>query len=670
MKLQDKPTTIERIGNVSDEAQFRMKTSRKSFQVLSDLYSDKPLAIVRELGCNAADSMVASGKGDQPFHVHLPNTLEPWLIIQDFGTGISHNDIYEIYAVYFSSTKTNTNDQVGCLGLGSKSPFCYTDNFSVTSIVDGEKRIYNAYFNEDATPAIALMSTENTNEKNGVAIQIPVKTEDFGNFSQAVWKAFRFFDVKPTISGGKIEWDDVKPSFKSDDWAFYDKFSDRYNGSAYAIMGGVTYPIDMWKIDDSDNDYRQMLKNGLVMKFEMGELDFTPSREQLSYCEMTIKALNKKIAKVAKELPDKVTENINEKETLLDALRAVIFFTEKFYFLNINRGIGRGKKDFKIAWKGIDITDPTGFLKKLAPGLKHYYKRQWHRQKITVSNSPNYSDKIEWYVEDLGRGAERRIKTYVKDSSKEVMVFTQDDYDKLLKGGFSKDYFKSVASLPTPTTQRKVRANGTIVQKAKEDITIYTLGEYHKEKWDSEVIEPSDTLPKYYIIKPTDSWTPKVKLNGCKSLNNKSDLSKIVRYFGLDVDDVCMVSEREEKKVISRGGCVKLEDWWKQNVQVNLDLSELKTVNESHAYYLSDLVKKKSFKDMSDNNPVKAAILKLHDLKKKHSKSEDIAHYLDGYDKAKEVEFNLNPAQKIVFDYMKQNHYDTDKFVVVANALG
>ena len=112
MKLQDNPTTIERIGNVSNEAQFRMKTSRKSFQILSDLYSDKALAIVRELGCNAADSMIAAGKSDQPFHIHLPNTLEPWLTIQDFGTGISHENIYDIYSVYFSSTKTNTNDQI------------------------------------------------------------------------------------------------------------------------------------------------------------------------------------------------------------------------------------------------------------------------------------------------------------------------------------------------------------------------------------------------------------------------------------------------------------------------------------------------------------------------------------------------------------------------------
>lgn len=237
MKLNTNTNTIERIGNVTEEAQFRMKTSQKAFQILSDLYSDKPLAVVRELGCNAADSMTAAAKANQPFNIHLPNSLEPWLTIQDFGTGISHNDIYDIYTVYFASTKTNSNSQIGCLGLGSKSPFCYTDNFSVTSIVNGEKRIYNAYFNESGTPAIALMSTDITNEKNGVAIQIPVKSGDFNDFIEAVKKAFRFFDVKPTITGGKIEWDASNPMFQADDWAFYDRMADRYHGESFAIMG-------------------------------------------------------------------------------------------------------------------------------------------------------------------------------------------------------------------------------------------------------------------------------------------------------------------------------------------------------------------------------------------------------------------------------------------------
>jgi len=667
MKLNTTTNTIERIGNVSNEAQFRMKTSQKAFQILSDLYSDKPLAIVRELGCNACDSMSAAGKADQPFHIHLPNSLEPWLTIQDFGTGISHQDIYDIYTVYFASTKTNTNSQIGCLGLGSKSPFCYTDNFSVTSIVNGEKRIYNAYFNEEGTPAIALMSTDKTTESNGVAVQIPIKATDFGDFTTAVQKAFRFFDIKPTISGGKVDWGMENPLFKADDWAFYERMADRYHGESFAIMGGVTYPINTYQVRDDQGEYHQMLRNGLVLKFAMGELDFTPARDALSYTPMTIKAIHDKLAKVKKELPIKVTEIIDQKDTLLEGIRATLFFIEKFYFLNINR-VG-SNKNVKITWKGIDITEPTGFFKKLAPNLQLFSKRSWHRRKVSVSAQPQFGSDIEWFHDDMGRGGERRVRSYISDSGKSVMVFDTKDYDNLINNNFTADMFKKVSSLPSPTYQRKVRSNGTVVQKAKEDITTYTFGEMHKEKWESEVIEPSDTLPKYYFLKETDGWGLKLKLNGIRILSNKGELANILAAFGISRDEVCMVSAREEKKIMQRGGCIKLQDWWNNNIKVEFDADELKTLEEYEFYHMDKIVNHKKFKDLGDSNSIKVAINTLKTLKDKYVKIKDISHYLENFKSGKKVKFPLTEAETIVFDFIRHSNYDCDKYLVLAKAL-
>jgi hypothetical protein len=668
MKLNTTTNTIERIGNVSNEAQFRMKTSQKAFQILSDLYSDKPLAVVRELGCNAADSMSAAGKADQPFNIHLPNSLEPWLTIQDFGTGISHKDIYDIYTVYFASTKTNSNSQIGCLGLGSKSPFCYTDNFSVTSIVNGEKRIYNAYFNEEGTPAIAVMSTTNTTESNGVAVQIPIKATDFNDFTVAVEKAFRFFDVKPNITGGKIAWNTDKPLFVADDWAFYEKMADRYHGESFAIMGGVTYPINTYQVRDEEGEYHQMLRNGLVLKFAMGELDFTPARDALSYTPMTIKAIHDKLAKVKAELPIKVTEIIDQKDTLLEGIRATLFFIEKFYFLNMNR-IG-SNKNVKITWKGIDITEPTGFFKKLAPDMELFSKRSYHRRKISVSTQPQFGSEIEWYVNDMNRGGERRVRSYVSTTSKTVMVFNAVDYNNLLQNNFAADMFKMASSLPSPTVHRKVRSNGTVVQKAKEDITIYNFGEMHKEKWDSEVIEPSENLPKYYFVKETDGWGLKLKLNGIRVLSTKGELANILAAFGISRDEVCMVSSREEKKIIQRGGCKNLATWWNTNIKVEFDANELKTLEEYEFYHMDNIIGHKKFKDLDDSNSIKVAINTLKTLKAKYVKIKDVSHYLENFKNGKKVKFPLTEAEAIVFDFIRNcGHYDCDKYMVLAKAL-
>jgi len=669
MKLNTTINTIERIGNVSNEAQFRMKTSQKAFQILSDLYSDKPLAIVRELGCNAADSMTAAGKADQPFHIHLPNSLEPWLMIEDFGTGISHEDIYEIYTVYFASTKTNSNSQIGCLGLGSKSPFCYSDNFSVTSTHNGVRRIYNAYFNEEGTPAIALMSTENHDASNGVKIQIPVKSTDFNDFINAVQKAFRFFEVKPTISGGKVDWGMENPLFKADDWAFYEKMADRYHGESFAIMGGVTYPISTHQVRDEEGEYHQMLRNGLVLKFAMGELDFTPARDALSYTPQTIKAIHDKLAKVKKELPVKVTEIIDSKDTLLEAIRATLFFIEKFYFLNMNR-VGVKKDQVKITWKGIDITEPTGFFKKLAPNMELFSKRAYHRRKISVSTQPQFGSEIEWFVNDMNRGGERRVRSYISDSGKTVMIFTSTDYDNLINNKFTVDMFKMVSTLPSPTYQRKVRSNGTVVQKAKEDITVYTFGEMHKDKWDSEVIEPSESLPKYYIVKETDGWGLRLKLNGIKVLSSKGELVNILTAFGILRDDVCMVSSREEKKIIQRGGCEHLATWWNKNIKVEFDADELKTLEEYEFYHMDKIVSHKKFKDLDDSNSIKVALNTIKTLKDKYAKIKEVSHFLENFKNGKKIKFSLTEAQTIVFDFIRNcGHYDCDKYLVLAKAL-
>ena len=661
MKLQDNTTTIEKIGNVTDEAQFRMKTNRKSFQILSDLYSDKALAIVRELGCNAADSMVASGNATKPFHIHLPNALEPWLTVQDFGTGISHQDIYDIYTVYFSSTKTNTNTQVGCLGLGSKSPFCYSDNFSVTSIHNGEKRIYNAYFNEEATPTIALMSTERTTDRNGVAIQIPVKVTDFQDFAKAVKKAFRFFEVKPTISGGEIEWDLESPLFKGEDWAFYDSLAG-YSSNSFAIMGGVSYPIGTYQIEDDYNS-TLMLRNGLVMRFDMGELDFAPSREALSYNPETISAIVRKLKKVTAELPTKIVSIIDTKETMIEAIRATMFLQEKFHFVS-------QKTNSNITWKGFNISNPLNFFKKLAPNLKTYSKRSYHRQKISVSSQPSFATDTEWFYDDLARGADRRIKAYVRDTNKTVMCFDSSDYYNLVNNKFDASSFRRVSTLPSPAVQRKAR-NGVMVQKAKEDITVYHIRETYRERWASKIVEPSDDAPKYFIPKDTKGWSFSVKLKGLRPICGKPELINVCEAFGVDTDDVVMVSKREEAKLVQRGA-ISLVQHFKDNVVIDCDYKELAAINKYNVsgYHFTQIRDSKKYKALPDTNKIKATIMSVMELQKKCKTMSLIANLLEGYKSGDCLDFGLTEAQTIVLQEIFNTSYEKDKYFVLAEALG
>jgi hypothetical protein len=301
MIRQETVNQIEKIGG-GESHKFSIKVSRAAFSILSGLYSDTRKAIVRELSTNAMDSHVAAGKPTLPIHVHLPNALEPYLTIRDFGLGLSHEDVIKIYSTYFESTKTSSNDFNGCLGLGSKSPFAYTDNFTVTSIHDGVKRFYLAFFDESGAPTITLGGEEKTTESNGVEIQIPVKQGDSDKFIIAAKEVYRWFSVKPEIVGAAISFDaETEPLIKGQDWKLTATSLDHYSSEkSFVVMGGVAYPIRSSSVQNGFFD--DLLRAGLIIQTKIGEVDFTPSREDLDYNERTVAFLTRRMTAIKDEI--------------------------------------------------------------------------------------------------------------------------------------------------------------------------------------------------------------------------------------------------------------------------------------------------------------------------------------------------------------------------------
>lgn len=637
-----------------------MKTSRKAFQILSDLYSDKPLAIVRELGCNAADSMVMAGKGDQPFYVHLPNALEPWLTIQDFGTGISHKNIYDIYSTYFESTKSNTNDQIGCLGLGSKSPFCYTDNFAVTSIVDGEKRIYNAYFNQNNTPTIALMSTEKTTEGNGIAIQIPVKSDDFSTFNVAVKKAFRFFDVKPIVEGGVVDWNIEAPIFQGDGWASYEKFN---YGEAYAVMGGVTYQINTYHLE---HKHREMLNRaGLVLKFKMGELDFTPSRESLSYDEATIKALNDKMEFISKNFRDKLVEMIDAKENIFDAIKSVHHIMEKFSFL------GSSLTSSKITWNGLDITNPIQFLHSLTKdGVVTHSRSSYSKKKYRESVHADISTKAKWYYDDLTKGTISRVRYYLRNNNDDIItLFKKETYEKLIAEGFPTSIFSPASDLPkAPVTPRAKGGKRTPFVPVKGSFNIYKLGMWYHTAWDGEEFDPQD-VPKYYIVKNTSDWNFNLNFDGLRPVNDKSDLRNLADFLGIKIDDICMVAPRNEKYISPLS--TKLEDYVKKNCDFKINVDDVATSNHYNMHTFNEIRKHKTFKQIDANNPFVKFVNDVCEVGDRMKKYVNIANRIKQDKEGKPLKFDStkNPLLGKIIQKIGIYQWETDIVLEIVKNL-
>jgi hypothetical protein len=301
VKLTQDESPVEVIGELAPPQAFHILDSEEAFKVLSSrLYNDQTLAPIRELCCNAYDAHVAAGKKDVAFHLHLPTIWEPWFSVKDDGIGMEEGEypsvenkwkgkgVLGLYCTYFATDKSRSNDYIGALGLGSKSPFCYKEGkngFTVTSRYQGRRKVYSAYLNK-GKPMIVRQSDEATEECNGLEVRFAVDRNDFGIFQNKAEHALEFFNPKPNVN---IELDINKQEYevKSERWALRQTGSSIYG--LRAIQGMVQYQVGSLDQSLLSVNQKKVVSLPLDLFFPIGELSVSASRESLSNDEFTIK---------------------------------------------------------------------------------------------------------------------------------------------------------------------------------------------------------------------------------------------------------------------------------------------------------------------------------------------------------------------------------------------
>ena len=290
------------VSNDFKTSGFKIQASAKAFEILSsNIYTNKVRAVIREYNCNAYDAHVAAGNG-QPWDVHLPTHLESYFSVRDYGTGLSDEQVREIFTTYFHSTKTNSNDFVGALGLGSKSAFSIVDSFNVVSYYNGVKTDYCCYKDEHGEPQVATLASSDTDQQNGLEVSMSVegRTDDF---TEEAVNVFKYFDVLPNINDKEVVKDILKAK---EDYKFVcdeGSFNTGY-GSLYARMGNVAYKIP--------TEYRSDLSG--FINFEIGDLSFNAGREELSMDDSTKKLLKSRIQQVQDNLSQVVYDKLEAEQ--------------------------------------------------------------------------------------------------------------------------------------------------------------------------------------------------------------------------------------------------------------------------------------------------------------------------------------------------------------------
>ena len=246
--------------------------------VLTDLYSDPELAVIREYSTNAFDAHVEAGV-KRPIEVTTPTSLAPFFKVRDFGEGLNAGDIREIYSRYGASTKRASDDVVGMLGLGCKSALTYTDQFTITGIKYGIKTQVVVSRDEDGAGSMTIVDQCKTEDIQGVEIVVPVNISN--KFEEKANKFFRFWQKDKVLING------AKPTPISGIWIADDMLLTDEVDEAFVVMGNVPYPVVIDRDSQRYSSYRVDSSWWLVTFVGIGEINFVPSREALQMTSRT-----------------------------------------------------------------------------------------------------------------------------------------------------------------------------------------------------------------------------------------------------------------------------------------------------------------------------------------------------------------------------------------------
>lgn len=283
----------------------------KLVSMLTNLYSDENLAVLREYSTNAADSHKAAGN-TAPIEVELPSALNPQLVIRDFGLGLSKDDIIDTYTQYGASKKTLDLNQVGAFGLGCKSGLALATQFTVLAVKDGKRIVVVISQGDNGAPGYSIVSETDTDEPNGVTIRIAVPDPSLmrsrANEFFATWKSGTVLvDGQQPAS----VWENSNKFYARDGLLISPSKNPYWRGSSHKIvMGNVAYQIDDSEITVTDTVSRTLRSVDFYVEVPIGSVDLPPSREGIRYSDRTKRFLSSLCTNIANEAKQVALEDI------------------------------------------------------------------------------------------------------------------------------------------------------------------------------------------------------------------------------------------------------------------------------------------------------------------------------------------------------------------------
>ena len=311
----------EALGDVGLN-QMGLNVNSLTFKTLIDgIYNNKLGAVIREISSNARDAHIKSENTD-PFEIILDtnnSNLVTKMTIKDYGSGLTKEEMIKYLCTLNSSSKRDSNDFIGFLGIGSKYPFSLVNNYNFTSYKDNNKIVLNFFRADNETPHYDIVTepsdvTVNSVECNIIFYNQTISVQD--TLSE-IYKQLILFDIQPRIIVNNVEenkTDIYEPEnffskvteteyyFKlsRDDSPYYEDLHRKYTSCNLLIsLGNVIY---QYKISNYYN-VRSTSADTYIFKFDPQELSFNEGREFIVDVPANFDKIRNKLNSIFQELP-------------------------------------------------------------------------------------------------------------------------------------------------------------------------------------------------------------------------------------------------------------------------------------------------------------------------------------------------------------------------------
>lgn len=535
MEFKVEKREVTSVGDISTK-RISISSNAKAFRmIIGQVYPDIIKAVVREVFTNAWDSQKVANNLDTPIEIHAPSVYEPWFSIRDFGVSMSADVVDNVWSNIFESTKDKSNDEAGMYGMGSKSPLGYTDSFTMACYLNGVARFYEIYLDETGSPVISLKFVSETEEPNGVLVQIPVAEKDIAHFNNMI-QHFAFGAHTPIQIDGKKFTETYEVKFEKDNWQIVNHSSIK---KAHVRMGCVLYAInsDMLCRNDYFRDVKiqSFFNEPIIFDFPIGTFEVTASREDIRYDEDVIKRLTSLVDETIQSVTEMLNDKIKKCRTMLEAreIYSKPGFTAQLIDMTSLQWRGyklnRGRNKESHHFHDIQIGEPKG---KIA-----------YRFSKVLDIQDNYGSVLVIQKPDLKK-ANQRFRTFMNNrfnndyrNSKIYWIIAKDFNIFSMKKLTTFLNVKSVVFLDRFEPHKEVRQKKEYVYKVRDLSYDGTMGSYIDEFDDSysnfyvPAFRSSLEYETYVVESAIKFFFPK-KMNKKVAVVFKSEM-KVVEDFGL-----------------------------------------------------------------------------------------------------------------------------------------